>query len=783
MDIAIKKQLLTVGYIERFWENSIKIGKDKVTRTYLATRLELLETYWSRFLDAHDQILSFENVDASEYIRKDIYGATEDNYVAVKSRIVSIMPPAKLVDSAVGKSDASSVLKQIQLPKISLPTFNGNQLAWEGFRDLFKSLVYDVDGLTPTQKLQYLRASLTGEAAAIVANIEITTEGYALAWDELVSRYDNRSVLMATHMRLLLSSTPIVKSTAAEIGRLLSTANQAARSFQALKGPVEHWDDWFVHILVDKLDHATRLLWESFSKSNQDFPTFEDLKYFLLTRAKALDAAGPRASLPAFNLATPKKTGRRDDVSSHATSTGNDEGKASCPVCKERHTIRTCARFKACTADQRREQVRKKKVCFNCLGQGHLVGSFTVRALLDSGSEASFVSERVVQQLRLARKRVNVTVSGLQDVTTGKATQAVALMIGSDRSPSLRIALPRALVLAKLTTITPGKRILKGDWPYLKGLQLAILGVDVMGMILENGIKRGPIGEPTAQQTVFGWVLMGLFVGPADALPTGVNLEEMPAAKIFTPEKDLCEQLFEETDARDHQGRYIVHLPRKRNPSIGLGASRPGALQQLLTAERYHMEPVPDEGVATGEVYYMPHHAVIKATDPPGKIRVVFNSFFGTSTGVSLNETLLPGPRLQMDLWLVLSRWRLVHGSSGGHPPATEVKDFRLTTVTYGTTSAPYLAIRTLQQLVLDEGERFPLGASVIRSNIYVDDVLAGANTMEKALKLRQQIVDILAAIEQMGQHTPITMSRRKSRGTTYRGIKQRGDTRGALDS
>lgn len=115
--------------------------------------------------------------------------------------------------------EPSAVLKQIQLPKINLPTFNGDQLAWEGFRDLFKSLVHDVVGLAPTQKLQYLKSSLTWEAAAVVASIEISSDGYALAWDELVARYDNRRVLLATHMRALLSSSlgrshPRLRSTA-----------------------------------------------------------------------------------------------------------------------------------------------------------------------------------------------------------------------------------------------------------------------------------------------------------------------------------------------------------------------------------------------------------------------------------------------------------------------------------------------------------------------------------------------------------------------------------------
>ena len=78
--------------------------------------------------------------------------------------------------------------------------------------------------------------------------------------------------------------------------------------------------------------------------------------------------------------------------------------------------------------------------------------------------------------------------------------------------------------------------------------------------------------------------------------------------------------------------------------------------------------------------------------------------------------------------------------------PATELQAFRLTTVTYGTASALYLAIRTLLQLAADEEPRFPLGASVIRSNTYVDDILAGANTLPEALELKRQTEDLLQA-------------------------------------
>jgi len=52
----------------------------------------------------------------------------------------------------------------------------------------------------------------------------------------------------------------------------------------------------------------------------------------------------------------------------------------------------------------------------------------------------------------------------------------------------------------------------------------------------------------------------------------------------------------------------------------------------------------------SNRIYHLPRHAVVKKTNPEGKIRVVFNVFVCTKDGFSLNDVLLPGPKLQSDL-------------------------------------------------------------------------------------------------------------------------------------
>ncbi|GFU94870.1 uncharacterized protein TNCV_820931 [Trichonephila clavipes] len=72
------------------------------------------------------------------------------------------------------------------------------------------------------------------------------------------------------------------------------------------------------------------------------------------------------------------------------------------------------------------------------------------------------------------------------------------------------------------------------------------------------------------------------------------------------------------------------------------------------------------------------------------------------------------------------------------------VKIFTLTTITYGTKSAPYLATRSLKRLAIDDGDKYPLAAEVIMSDVYMDDLLTGADDLESGRKLQVQLVSML---------------------------------------
>ena len=181
-----------------------------------------------------------------------------------------------------------------------------------------------------------------------------------------------------------------------------------------------------------------------------------------------------------------------------------------------------------------------------------------------------------------------------------------------------------------------------------------------------------------------------------------------------------------------------------------------------------HAEPVPPEETSSSEIYYLPMHAVMKDSSTTTKLRVVFDGSATTSSGSSLNQSLLVGPTLQPTLSNILLRFRCYPIALNAditkmyrevllHPddrnlhrfvwrasPTDPLQDFRMCRVTFGVSASPYLAVRTLQQTAKDYGEGYPEVTHHILHSFYVDDFLGGANSTQEALDLQQQLREVL---------------------------------------
>lgn len=69
-----------------------------------------------------------------------------------------------------------------------------------------------------------------------------------------------------------------------------------------------------------------------------------------------------------------------------------------------------------------------------------------------------------------------------------------------------------------------------------------------------------------------------------------------------------------------------------------------------------------------------------------------------------------------------------------------------LNTVTYGTTSAPYLAVKALLTLADEESHRFPIAAQIAKRDFYVDDVITGFDDVSTALHAQDKLRKLMHA-------------------------------------
>ncbi|GFV75187.1 integrase catalytic domain-containing protein [Trichonephila clavipes] len=165
--------------------------------------------------------------------------------------------------------------------------------------------------------------------------------------------------------------------------------------------------------------------------------------------------------------------------------------------------------------------------------------------------------------------------------------------------------------------------------------------------------------------------------------------------------------------------------------------------------------------------YYIPHHGVLRPEKLTTKLRIVFNGSSPTTTGISLNDILLKG-EVKEDVFETISRFRrhkfpfttdiqkmyrqiLINPDQQDlqriiwkHGLDAEILMYRLKTVTYGLSNAPFFAIRTLQQLAKDEKSRFPLASETLLYDTYMDDIVSGAPDLETAQQLQSQLKDAL---------------------------------------
>ncbi|GFX88188.1 uncharacterized protein TNCV_160021 [Trichonephila clavipes] len=156
------------------------------------------------------------------------------------------------------------------------------------------------------------------------------------------------------------------------------------------------------------------------------------------------------------------------------------------------------------------------------------------------------------------------------------------------------------------------------------------------------------------------------------------KLEEIEEPIVKNKERLICEEHYANTHSRTKEGKYVVSMPLKKEPSF-LGNSKDIALKRLGSLwnrlarddnylnlyreflrdyERLgHMKEVTNE-TEPEITYYATHHGIYRPEKSTTKLRVVFNCSSLTDNGISLNDIQYNGGVIQEDLYAQMLRFR-----------------------------------------------------------------------------------------------------------------------------
>ena len=238
-------------------------------------------------------------------------------------------------------------------------------------------------------------------------------------------------------------------------------------------------------------------------------------------------------------------------------------------------------------------------------------------------------------------------------------------------------------------------------------------------------------------------------------------------------------------DVKYKEGHYEVSLPWIRDYSelpchYNLSFNRLKYLQfrllrrpELLTEynnifreqlQKGIIERVETDSIAVNVTHYMPHHAVIREDKKTTKLRIVYDgSARGDGDELSLNDCLQTGPNMIPKLFDILVKFRLhpialvadiekaflmigiteedrdklrflwFENPNDIHSPIIQ---FRFKKVVYGLRPSPAILGAVISHHLSSYISKNAGVVQIIRDSLYVDDLVCGESSVEKAFKI-----------------------------------------------
>ncbi|KAJ8973698.1 hypothetical protein NQ317_000750 [Molorchus minor] len=587
-------------------------------------RCEDIDDLYTEFQTYHNEIIGLIESD-EVFNSEDVFRRQVDEYYyAIKSLKHELfsLNESSVANTLPNTSQARSA-SNIRLPKITIPTFDGNFKNWPSFYDLYNSLIHTNGSLSNIEKFQYLITFLIKEPLNLLKSILLTEDNYEIAFETLVKRYQNKRLLATAYWNEINTAPYCKTSSSKDLRKLLDTFSENIAALKNLKLPVDQWDFVLFNLLLQKIDYNTRTSFEVEFGDNE-LPTYQNLLDFLNNQCKALESVHYMSQKPQSRISSPNSSNFGRNIGTSSVGNSSNSVRGSYPSSFVANTSQGIATVRTSDSPNNHSNSvsnsstasfsqnispsahnppatsssadvqsinamasvfrnRTTVLLSTCVvDMMDCRGNFQpIRALLDSASQACFISERCLNRLGLPRRKFSAPVYGLNQ--SSSSSNGLAYCTIKPQGQSEPCFSFEALVLSQLCNDMPSIKIEENMWPRISNLKLAdktyhtpgpidmLIGAEIFSDILKSGRIQGGMGEPTAFETVFGWVLLGKIQDTSTvSFPNSIvtcctstnfsleaaltrfwELESVANRTHLSPDDEKCENLFIQNVSRD----------------------------------------------------------------------------------------------------------------------------------------------------------------------------------------------------------------------------------------
>ena len=149
----------------------------------------------------------------------------------------------------------------IRMPKLSVPSFDGNVLDFRGFWDQFNVAVHSNDRLSEIEKFTYLKGLVKKSASNLLCGLSLTKDNYSKAIDLLNERFGNSQTLISSNMDVLVK-IPKVENIAdvKKLRVVYDSLETSIRNLSDLGVERETYGSLLINIIFERIPSELRVI-------------------------------------------------------------------------------------------------------------------------------------------------------------------------------------------------------------------------------------------------------------------------------------------------------------------------------------------------------------------------------------------------------------------------------------------------------------------------------------------------------------------------------------------